>query len=628
MKWELRQMRAILANDLKGDRWIPHLNTAARFWEQGWQKEKCEMIPGLVVWLRYDTHIPRMADVTFREKPMPEPKPPADHDLNYGQQLVQMYHMLRRYHSTSGFLQGIPKPRHEPDWSCQDVLIPLPKICYGAPHAPIPASNPDAHGELKQNKPFPTDLPHPDATNAVVASTSLLSIGEAAAQLTKPQDAPSVEARKKMEQTQSEEQKENKEAIDQAHREHYGPTRVVEGLQSLAKTAANSADKAKSYFEWLRSDKHTTDLEGSFNKAEVNLAFRNHGTHFESLDQPITPLGAHYLLIHFDVQYLKKLEAYRLKVHGCVERPLEFSFAELLNLAPSAITHQPVVMECSGNGRSLMKPRFNHHVPWALQAFGCYIWTGVPLRVILKAVGVKSEGVDVVFTGYDAGMQDGQLRHYQRSVEMSDPVLDMIMVCWQHNGTSLLPEHGYPIRVLTPGWYGDNNVKWLQSIEVVDYKFKGRNMVSYSYTKQEFDRDIAVPSQEIRPRAMIKPMGFPSFMTRQRMVQAGMYTWEGKAWVGGGFYRTVMAVEVSIDDGKTWSRARLEPRLGMFAWHRFTYDVTLQVGIYVVKVRATDSTGHQQKVELGPEDWNWHGMCDDACQTIFLTVVDQLTVTT
>jgi len=276
----------------------------------------------------------------------------------------------------------------------------------------------------------------------------------------------------------------------------------------------------------------------------------------------------------------------------------------------------------------MMRPRFNHHVPWEFQAFGCYVWTGLPLRVLLQAVEVTDQAVDVVFTGFDAGVQEEALRHYQRAVEIDDPIIDQMMLCWENNGVPLLREHGYPLRIITPGWYGDNNVKWLQSIEIVDHKFKGRHMVSYSYTKEHWDLDISVPSQEIRPRAMLKPPGYPSFMERNRYVLPGRQVFEGKAWVGGGIYRAVVAVEVSLDDGNTWTLAKIGPRLGIFAWHRFTFTVNLAVGMYKVLVRATDSAGNQQQAHLGEEDWNWHGMCDDACQLINLVVVEKLTFTT
>ena len=88
------------------------------------------------------------------------------------------------------------------------------------------------------------------------------------------------------------------------------------------------------------------------------------GTHWETLSEDITSLGSHYLLIHYDVQYFTRLEQYRLRVHGCVERPLTLSLQQVKELAGQHVWTQPMVMECSGNGRAMMKPRYNKHVPW------------------------------------------------------------------------------------------------------------------------------------------------------------------------------------------------------------------------------------------------------------------------
>ena len=108
-------------------------------------------------------------------------------------------------------------------------------------------------------------------------------------------------------------------------------------------------------------------------------------------------------------------------------------------------------------------------------------------------------------------------------------------------------------------WYGNANIKWLQSIEFVNRRFKGVYQRTYSYSKTNSDNDIACPSQELRPHATLKPMGVPDFTTRKRTALAGQQHWVGKAWVGGGFYRAVVLVEVSLDNGKSWLPCRWRP---------------------------------------------------------------------
>ena len=197
----------------------------------------------------------------------------------------------------------------------------------------------------------------------------------------------------------------------------------------------------------------------------------------------------------------------------------------------------------------------------------------------------------------------------------------------------------------------------LQSIELINRRFKGVYQRTYSYSKTNSDNDvsparstarrtshctaschsldslhmcavraqIACPSQEQRPHAILKPMGYPDFTTRKRTTVAGKQTWVGKAWVGGGTYRSVLWVELSLDDGKTWLPCRLSPRLGVFGWHRFEFYADVAVGLYAVRVRATDNIGNRQTVEL--DMVNYASMQDDAIQSIQLIVVDDLKVT-
>jgi len=181
------------------------------------------------------------------------------------------------------------------------------------------------------------------------------------------------------------------------------------------------------------------------------------------------------------------------------------------------------------------------------------------------------------------------------------------------------------LRLMVPAWYGNANIKWLRSIELINRRFKGVYQRTYSYSKTPSDNDIACPSQELRPHATLKPMGYPDFTTRKRTALAGKQLWVGKAWVGGGFYRAVIFVEVSLDDGKSWLPCKIAPRLGIFGWCRFQVELDLPVGLYTVRARATDNLGNRQTIKL--DMWNYASMQDDAVQQIDLIVVDGLRVT-
>lgn len=167
------------------------------------------------------------------------------------------------------------------------------------------------------------------------------------------------------------------------------------------------------------------------------------------------------------------------------------------------------------------------------------------------------------------------------------------------------------------------SVKWLRSIEIVDHKFKGYAMISYSYTKQQFDHDLKQPVQEIRPRAMMVEPGIPRFYTRKRCVEKGIVPITGRAWVGGGFHRSIAKVEISFDDGDTWHECELCDRMDTFSWHKWTYswDATTP-GDYIIVCRATDTEGNVQKKDI--DDWNYHGMADDGAQRVEVEVVDRI----
>ena len=205
------------------------------------------------------------------------------------------------------------------------------------------------------------------------------------------------------------------------------------------------------------------DRSGTFTREETVLALRNHGMLLEGLRYPITPTGMHYILVHFDVPEVDGNTA-RLKIGGLVARPLTLSLNDIK--ARPAVT-MPVTMECAGNGRALMAPRPISH-PWMGGGIGTAEWTGTPLAPILEEAGLNAETVDLVFTGADRGVQGDEVQFYQRSLSVDDATRDEVLLAYEMNGRPLEPQHGFPLRLLVPGWYGMTSVKWLTSIEAID----------------------------------------------------------------------------------------------------------------------------------------------------------------
>ncbi|WFE42592.1 sulfite oxidase [Micromonospora sp. WMMD998] len=342
---------------------------------------------------------------------------------------------------------------------------------------------------------------------------------------------------------------------------------------------------------------------------ELQLAARNHGIPLEALRYDVTPAGLHYLLIHYDIPDADD-DAHTLTVSGAVERPLRVDLAALR--ARPRVTHQ-VTLECAGNGRALLHPRPVSQ-PWLVEAVGNAEWTGTPLAPLLRDAGLADDAVDVVFTGADHGVERGVEQDYQRALPVADALRAEVLLAYEMNGAPLLPQHGAPLRLIVPGWYGMAHVKWLRDIRVTTAPFEGyQNAVAYRL-RADAD-DPGVPVTRIEPRALVRPPGFPDFMSRTRVVRAGRCTVDGRAWSGHG---PVTSVEVTFDGGDTWVAATLdEPTGGGWAWRRWSVDWAATPGRHVLGARATDASGRTQPVE---QPWNRGGFANNLVQRVTVVV--------
>jgi len=345
-----------------------------------------------------------------------------------------------------------------------------------------------------------------------------------------------------------------------------------------------------------------------FSRHELQLAFRNRGLPLEALRWATTPCGLHYLLSHFDIPALEPA-GFRLEVGGLVARPLELDLAGIT--AHGAITRR-VTMECAGNGRALMEPRAVTQ-PWLLEAVSTADWTGTPLRRVLDDAGVRAQASDVVFTGADHGMEAGRMQNYERSLALGEALFDDVLLAWGMNGEPLPPQHGGPLRLVVPGWYGMASVKWLTRIELADRPSTGHYMTgTYRYTQGPDEPGEPVRHQRVR--ALMIPPGVPDFFTRIRLVEAGPVRLEGRAWAGP---RAVARVEVSTDDAASWSPAALDPPSSPGCWQAWRFDWQARPGRTVLAVRATDAAGATQPLE---PVWNYQGMGNNAVQRVEVIV--------
>ena len=160
------------------------------------------------------------------------------------------------------------------------------------------------------------------------------------------------------------------------------------------------------------------------------------------------------------------------------------------------------------------------------------------------------------------------VQDYERSLSMADALRDDVLLAYAMGGEPLLPQHGFPLRLLVPGWYGMTSVKWLTRIAVVAEPFGGYQM-THGYRLRTSEDDPGTPVTRIEPRSLMVPPGIPDFLTRRRFVDAGPVELEGRAWSGWG---AISRVEVSVDGGASWGEASLGSAPGPAAWAPWSFS--------------------------------------------------------
>jgi DMSO/TMAO reductase YedYZ molybdopterin-dependent catalytic subunit len=324
---------------------------------------------------------------------------------------------------------------------------------------------------------------------------------------------------------------------------------------------------------------------------------------WESLDSRLTPNAEFFTVRHYDEPQLTAAD-YRLDVGGLVKHPRAFSLAEL-----RARPHRTVefTLECSGNTG----------LPFFIGGIGNARWTGTPLHSLLRQADPADEGTEVVFWGADRGpvtIRDNSgitgagntgttepdagggldltvTEQFARSMSLAEAMAPDNLICFEMNGAPLPREHGYPIRLIAPGWYGVANVKWLTRIEVTSQRFAGRFMARDYVTIREEQVD-AQTVWTFHTVSYDRLKSAPAKVTRN----GERHTILGAAWGA-----PIARVEVQIDGGR-WQAAtpdRPQERAG-FAWRFWYFNWgTPPAGEHTVRSRAFDTHGN---VQPPPED--------------------------
>jgi DMSO/TMAO reductase YedYZ molybdopterin-dependent catalytic subunit len=322
----------------------------------------------------------------------------------------------------------------------------------------------------------------------------------------------------------------------------------------------------------------------------------------------LTPNPYFYVRSHFTIPHLD-VAAWRLSVGGEVANPFQLTFDELRSLPTRSIL---VTLECAGNGRRLLNPTVGGE-QWGYGAVSTAEWTGVPLREVLAKAGLKDRADNVVIEGADQGnvAEAAGTIHFARRLTLDCALDKDTLLAYAMNGSLLPREHGFPIRLVVPGWYGVASVKWVSRITAMTgpthLHFQDE---AYVMTHPERGDAAKTPLTTTRVRSLIlAPASGETLRTGPHVIR-------GLAWSGAA---SIALVEVSVDGGGTWEAAEFVSDPERHAWRRWEFRwLARDVGETTLASRAIDADGHTQPID--PE-WNRLGYANNAIQRLRVQVV-------
>ena len=320
----------------------------------------------------------------------------------------------------------------------------------------------------------------------------------------------------------------------------------------------------------------------------------------------ITPVEHFFVRSHTMIPPVKLTE-WKLEIAGLAKTPLSLTLADLRKLPRAEMVS---VLECAGNGRAFYQPTVAG-AQWRFGSVGNARWTGVRLKDILDKSGVKPGVTQLLLTGADEPL--GSMPKFQRTVEIAKAMHPDTLLAWEMNGKPLTPEHGFPLRVIAPGWAGDSWVKWLTRIELLDHDFDGFWMkTAYRHPAKHVAPGTAVDPKDLVP---VTDLNVKSIIAHPGdWAVPGMVTVQGVAWSNAS---PVTKVDISTDNGKNWLPAKLTGTPSKYGFRKWSFAWKASAGQYILLSRATNAAGQTQPIE--PE-WNPSGYLNNASQPIPVTV--------
>jgi len=377
-----------------------------------------------------------------------------------------------------------------------------------------------------------------------------------------------------------------------------------------ASAAALATGATPSLLTWAFPQEQSVDVPGEDGMLLRSFRFVDIETPVEYFNTWLTPVPHFFVRNHMYEPVQLDANEWRLSIGGEVEKPITLSLADLSKLETHSVVN---TLECAGNGRSLQRPQVPG-IQWGKGAVSTARFSGPRMRDVLHRAAVKPSGKHVMFRGLDE--VPGKVPPFIRSIPIEKALDSDTLIATHMNGQPLTKHHGFPARALAPGWIGAASCKWLTEIKLLDAEFAGNFMSpAYRWPNQPVKPGDAVKPEDTHPLTALSVKSVIAGPTDGASVSSGKIIVHGAAWAG---EADITKVEISTDNGATWTPAKLGHDQSRYAWRLWTYDwKTTKPGDYTLQSRATDSKGRTQP---STPEWNPSGYLYNAIDQVKIHV--------
>ena len=327
-----------------------------------------------------------------------------------------------------------------------------------------------------------------------------------------------------------------------------------------------------------------------------------------ALDSWLTPNSVFYIRNHFNFPDISDSPDtdWIVSINGSVKNPGSFTFSDLSKFPKQT---QAVTMECAGNNRMDLTPRVPGN-QFESGAVSTAVWAGISLSKVLESFEIDPEAKELLFEGEDSGEPEPGIKtqNFQRSLPIDVAMHPDTMLAFEMNGEPIGVEHGGPLRLVVPGWYGMASVKWVRQITALSSPFEG-----YFQTYKYMFKSGEIPA---RPVSLMQVKSLITSPMSGTDVKGDSHSISGFAWSGNA---EIDSVDVSTDGGSTWQPARLVGPSDKYSWRQWNFSwISTNTGHHTILSRAKDRIGNLQPAK---SNWNELGYEVNGFKSICVNVI-------